>query len=325
MRVARTDVNAGENMKILLVGGLGFVGKYIVKLLSGSEHSLTVVSDAETVQRSQAFINQYALNVEVADIQDATRLEGIFAGEKPNAVVHLAALTGLVKCNENPSLTFSVNVFGTYNVIMACVACKSKLIFVSSREVYGETAMAESSEDDPLVPNNVYGLTKLLGERLVTWAASRYGLDYVILRLTNVYGPEGDQYNIQAMVRKVLTEGRVRLLGGSQKMNLIYVEDVAEAVRTCLIKPQASKQTFNVGSKEDLRVEDIVNRLVSTLGISVSIEREPMRLGETLNFRPNLSKIESVIGWQARTTFAEGLKRTVEWYREQHLHDQHPS
>lgn len=306
-------------MKVLLVGGLGFIGKHVVRLLSRSNTSLTVISDAKTSRKSQAFVKEFSLHVEEADIQDRSRLTEIMLREKPDAVVHLAALTGLMRCNENPSLAFSVNVYGTYNVVMACVASKSRLVFVSSREVYGETASGESCEDDPLVPNNIYGVTKLLGERLLIWAGQKFGLDYVILRLTNVYGPEGEQYNIQAMIRKAMTEGRIRLLGGNQRMNLIYVEDAAEAICRCLTEPQASGQIFNVGSQEDLAVEDIVGRLVSMLGISVGIDRGPMRAGETLNFRPSLDRIERELGWHARIGFGEGLRRTIEWYREKHL------
>jgi nucleoside-diphosphate-sugar epimerase len=264
-------------MKILLVGGLGFLGKHIIRRLVGSGNSLTIISDAECAQQNQAFIRRHGLHVEIADIQDANMLKEIVEREKPDAVVHLAALTGLVKCSENASLAFSVNVFGTYNVIMACVASKSRLIFMSSREVYGETTSVTSREDDPLIPNNIYGLTKLLGERILMWAASRYGLDYVVLRLTNLYGPEGEQYNIQAIIRKALTDGRVRLLGGSQVMNLIYVEDAAEATLRCLMNPQVSREVLNVGSRENFTVEDVVTRVVSMLDSSIIIDREPMR------------------------------------------------
>jgi len=302
-------------MEVLLVGGLGFIGKYIIRLLAESS-SLTVLSDAETVMKNQAFVKNYSLRVEVGDIQDGDRVKEVMIREKPDAVIHLAALTGLARCDKNPSLAFSINVFGTYNVIMGCVASKSKLVFISSREVYGETASDRTREEDPQVPNNLYGLTKLLGERLVLWAASRYGLDYTILRLTNVYGPGGDQYNIQVMLQKALKEGRIPILGGRQRANLICVEDVADVIAKCLVEPKASRQTFNVGSRDDMTVEEIVTRLVSSLDIPVKIDREAMRMGETMNFRPSLERIERILGWSARTTFAEGMRKTVEWYRD---------
>jgi UDP-glucose 4-epimerase len=97
-----------------------------------------------------------------------------------------------LRCNQDPTLAFSTNVLGTYNIIMGCVAAKSKLVFISSREVYGEgNPTARTTEETELKLNNVYGTTKMLGEQLVLWAKSRFGLKYTILRLTNVYGPGG--------------------------------------------------------------------------------------------------------------------------------------
>ncbi len=301
-------------LKVLLVGGLGFIGKHLIRVLGESTH-LSVIS--ETLTKNENFVDNDPLHVEVADIRDFDRLKEVMLKETPDVVVHLAALTGLIKCNENPSSAFSVNVHGTYNVVMACVATKSRLVFASSREVYGESSSGESREDDPLVPNNLYGLTKLLSEKLITWGAEKYGLNYVILRLTNVYGPGGEQYNIQAMIRKAMAEGKIQLLGGNQRLNLIYVEDVVEAIHKSLTEPRASRQIFNIGSRENLTVEDIAGRIVSALGTSVRIDHGPMRIGETLDFRPALDKAERVLGWRARISFDEGLRRTVEWYRQQ--------
>ena len=140
-------------------------------------------------------------------------------------------------------------------------------------------------------------------------------MDYTIVRLTNVYGPEGDQYNIQAMIGSAMSQAMIPIFGGSQRMNLIYVEDVAELIRRCLLDPRTSRQTFNVGSKDDVTIEELVSQLIAVTGVPVRIERKPMRPGETINFRPNLEKMES-LGYSARTTLSEGLKKTVTWYRD---------
>jgi UDP-glucose 4-epimerase len=300
-------------LKVLLIGGLGFVGRHLIRFLSGS-CDLAVFSDPIAAETYQSFSEAKGLRVIVGDITEGEAVRQLFATERPDAVVHLAALTGLAKCNENPSLAFSINVLGTYNIVMGCLTSRSKLIFVSSREVYGDSVTDQTSEDGPLLPNNVYGLTKFLGEKLVLWAASRHALDYTILRLTNVYGPEGDQYNIQAMISSAMSRGMIPIMGGNQRMNLIYVEDVAEAIAMCLKNPMSSKQTFNVGSGNDVTIEDLVTQLISELGMPVNIERHPMRSGETVSFKPNLSKIENVLGFKARTQLNDGLRRTVKWY-----------
>jgi UDP-glucose 4-epimerase len=302
-------------MRILLVGGLGFIGRHLVDKLRECGDA-TVLSTSEDTLKNAAFVESRGLHIEIGDIMDGAGIKKVMLRQRPDSVVHLAALTGISKCEENPSLAFAVNVLGTRNVVMGCVACGSKLVFISSREVYGEGADEPTREDDPLVPNNTYGLTKLLGERLVTWAASRHGLDHTILRVTNGYGPGGERLGIQTMIQKALTERKIAILGGHQEMNLIYVEDVAEAIQRCLFDARSSRQTFNIGGTETLSVEAIVSRLISLVDLPVKIERFPMREGETLNFQPSLEKIERALGFRPTVTLDEGLHRTVEWCKE---------
>jgi UDP-glucose 4-epimerase len=299
---------------VLLVGGFGFIGSHVIESLSGS-HSVMVLSDEEGVQKASHVYRAEQPTVEIGDIRDDSRVSEMMLKHRPEVVVHLAALTGIKRCNETPSLAFSTNVLGTYNVIMGCVACSSKLIFTSSREVYGETMSDLTREDDPLMPNNVYGVTKMLGERLVTWAASKYGLDYTILRLTNVYGPGGDQYNVQAMIRNALTEGKIRILGGTQELNLLYVKDAAETIRRCLMDARSSKQILNVGSRDDFSVAEIVQKLTSLLSVTPIIERFPMFDAETLRSRLCFQKLESLLQYRPSTALDEGLRETIEYYR----------
>jgi nucleoside-diphosphate-sugar epimerase len=98
-------------------------------------------------------------------------------------------------------------------------------------------------------------------------------------------------------------------------MNLIYIEDVVEVIRRCLTDPHASRQVFNVGSGYNISVEEIVSRIISILDIPVMIDRQPMRLGETLKFIPSVELLEKNMGYHALTTFEVGLRKTVEWYQ----------
>jgi len=300
-------------LEVLLVGGLGFIGKHIIRRLD--QCNLSVLSDVRGASDNAAFVKRCGLKVEVCDIRDGGQVREVMLRQRPEAVVHLAALTGIERCNVDPSLAFSVNVLGTYNVVMGCAACRARLIFISSREVYGETTFEKAREEDPLVPNNVYGITKLLGERLVAWAATKHNLDHVILRLTNVYGPGGDQYGVQKIIKEALSKGRIKILGGSQQMDFIYVEDVAEVVRRCLDDPRVSGQVFNVGSGEAISVEEMASKLVSLLDTSIQINRGPMREGETLRFVPSLERLDKALGYLPSTTLLTGLRKTIDWYR----------
>jgi len=301
-------------LKVLLTGGLGFIGRYVIMKLVGSNS--VIVLSRNSAEKDSEHNMAAQITIEMGDVKDASRVKEVMKKYHPESVVHLAALTGIRKCNENPSLAFMTNLLGTYNVVMECVANGSKLIFVSSREVYGDTATTSTREDAPLIPNNVYGVTKMLGERLVTWASSKYNLDYTILRLTNVYGPRGDKYNIQAMTWRALTKGRIQMFGGNQIMNLVYIEDVADVIGRCLTSPRVSREIFNVGSNDNMSVKELVSKIVSQLSIPVKIEKASMRFGETLNFRPNLEKLEKTLGYRCPTDFSTGLQKTIQWYEE---------
>jgi len=175
-------------VKILLVGGLGFIGKRFARRFS-DVHNIIIFDLKDDINRAGKITNKKII-LEEGSIEDK-KIDESISKHSPDAVIHLAALTGLKKCHENPKEAFLANVYGTFNVLNACIKAHSKLIFFSSREVYGETLSGQSSEDDPLAPNNTYGITKMIGENLVRYAGEKNNLDFTILRLTNVYGPGG--------------------------------------------------------------------------------------------------------------------------------------
>ena len=209
-------------MKVLLNGGLGFIGiRFIRKYFQ--EHEIIVYArkkDRPILNESDALKN---ITIEYGSIEDSS-LGSALEKHKPDVVVHLAALTGLKKCHDSPQLAFKTNVFGTYNLLKNCQS-GTKIIFISSREVYGETLNSKSKESDYTKPNNVYGITKMLAEQLVQLESQKNNLDYTILRLTNVYGPEGDQYGAQVIINDILKDKKVKIMGGSQRLNFVYVDD----------------------------------------------------------------------------------------------------
>ena len=174
-------------MKVFLNGGLGFIGRRFIKKFS-NQHDIIVCALNKDILAFQGEPFLKNIIIEEGTTEGKEILE-VMAKHKPDVVIHLAALTGLKKCHEDPELAFKINVHGTFNVLTACAKHCSKFIFISSREVFGETINDKSKEDDPLLPNNVYGITKMIGENLVKFFNEKYSLDFTILRLTNVYGP----------------------------------------------------------------------------------------------------------------------------------------
>ncbi len=235
---------------------------------------------------------------------------------KPDVVIHLAALSGLKKCYDNPKTAFSTNVYGTFNVINSCKKIGAKLIFCSTREVYGETLENKSKEDDPLIPNSVYGLTKMLAENLVKYAGQKYNLDYTILRPTNVYGPEGDKYGAEIIIKDAIREKKIRILVGTQKLNYVYVDDVADILNFVLKGENVSKQTFNIGSADTVTILEYAKQVFRSLNIEEKIEYLPMRKTETVYFVPDITKIQSLFGNFPKTSLKSGIEKTIKWYRD---------
>ena len=144
-------------MKVLLTGGLGFIGKRFIENFQNS-HDLIVFTTENSIKNFNP-TEIPKLIIEKGSIEDDS-FQKIMLKHKPEVVIHLAAKSGLKNCEENPESAFTCNVFGTYNVIKTCAEMNSKLIFISSREVYGETINESNKEDDPLFPNNIYRITK---------------------------------------------------------------------------------------------------------------------------------------------------------------------
>jgi len=299
-------------MKVFLVGGFGFIGKRFIRKFTDS-HEITVYATKQDIQNANKVLDLEKISIEEGLVEEQ-KLGEIVKKHNPDVVVHLAALTGLVKCHNNPEDAFKINVYGTHNVVNACIRASCKLIFISSREVYGETINDSSKEDDPMLPNNVYGLTKKIGEDLIRLASQKNGLDYTILRLTNVYGPDGDQYGAQVIIKKAISDGIIPILGGTQRLNYVYVDDVVDVINLVLDNEKSSKQIFNVGSKDTVTIDEYAKKVVESLGTDIKLEHKPMRETETSNFEPNLEKLGKVLGITPKTTLEDGIKNTIKWY-----------
>jgi len=299
-------------MKVFLIGGLGFIGKRFIRKFADS-HQIIVYATSQDFQNAKNVLDLGNITIEEGLVEEL-KLGDIIEKHSPDVVVHLAALTGLVKCHKDQENAFKINVFGTHNVVNACLRAQAKMIFISSREVYGETINDSSKEDDPSVPNNVYGLTKKIGEDTVQLAGKKNNLDYTILRLTNVYGPEGDQYGAQVIIKRAISEKIIPILGGTQRLNYVYVDDVVDVINLVFEHEKSSKQIFNVGSKDTVTIEEYAKKVVEIFGTDIKLDYKPMRETETSNFEPNLEKLEKVLGFTAKTSLESGIKNTIKWY-----------
>jgi len=293
-----------KKIRVLLVGGLGYIGRRFIEKFQ-NEFELIVFSKNQLTQ----FSPLKKIEVFFGLVSSNDVIESIIK-TKPDVVIHLASLTGLKKCEDNPDEAFNVNVNGTANVIKGCVKVDSKLIFLSSREVYGITKNFESHEDDKLEPINIYGQTKVKAEELIIDASTKNHLDYTILRLTNVYGPSTTS-GVNKIIFDAVKGKIVQIFGGERIFNLIYIDDVVQAIKLVLEKNQSTGKIYNVGSQGEITLNQLVKQLEIILKKDIIIEKFSQKDFENTFFRPNLKRIKDNIGFTAEMDLENGLKKTI--------------
>lgn len=292
-------------MRILITGAQGFVGRHLPGELAKEGHEVLLLD-----QESQPnILDLPGTEFLSADIGNYDALERVFESAKPNVVYHLAAVTGVAASYEQEELCLKTNVLGTYNVVKAAVKTgTSRIIFASSREVYGETKGRSTREDAETVPNNLYGLTKLMGEEIVRWLCCTQGCRYVIFRIANVYGPGGEKYGIHKILRKIEAGEAVNVMGGRQLMNFIYITDLTSACLKTLQSKRADNQVFNIAGPDTISIEKAVAMICRITGKRVPVVKSPMRSTETMRFIPNISKAKRLLGWYPRISFQQGIE-----------------
>ena len=295
-------------MKILLTGGFGYIGQTFFKKFNNFKYVIFSRTKSSNLEIPFDGISEHG-NVEEDAILD------IIKKHKPDVVIHLAALSGLKKCELNPSQAFLTNVLGTMNVAKACASERTRLIFLSSREIYGETLNDESSEDDLPSPVNIYGLTKSLSENIIKFFAKTNDLNYIILRLTNVYGFGGERRGVNRIIDTALTENTIQINGnGNQTLNFIHVNDVVDIIKQFIDTPSISNETFNVGTDETLTLNQFCDLVSKFLPQKITKEYFPKISYENQFFNPNIEKLKKTIKFNPKFNLENGLKQTIEFY-----------
>ena len=292
-------------MKILLTGGEGFVGSSIIKKFN-KEFDFIVISSKKKDSKKIA-------KTEYVSVSDKKIIK-IIENLNPDVVIHLAGLSGLKKCEMEPEKAFDINVNGTKNVVNGCLKINAKLIFISTREVYGSTINKESKENDSLQPINIYGKTKMEAEKIILNAAKNSELNYIILRLTNVYGPGSDS-GVNYMIRESLSKGKISVNGGEQVLNFIFIEDVIELIHLVLLNDKLFRQIFNIGTKDTISLKKFVEILIGLSNNKVDVEFGEKPYFESLFFRPDIKKQQNILGYNSKISLKEGINKTLQYMR----------
>jgi UDP-glucose 4-epimerase len=304
-------------MKVLVTGGAGFIGSHVVDRLVEEGHNVVVVDNLSSGKRKN--VNR-AASLYKLDVQSG-RLERVFRNERPNVVLHLAAQISVRRSVEDPVFDAQVNVLGTMNVLQQAVRHGTrKVVFSSSGgAIYGEQETYPAPESHTTKPLSPYGISKLCGEHYLSYFQRISGIQVVSLRYANVYGPrqdpEGEAGVVAIFIQKMLNNEQPIINGnGRQTRDFIFVDDVAEANLAAM--GQDSQGVYNVGTGAETSVNELFRVLAGLTGSACKEIHGPAKPGEQMRSVIDPSKIRQELGWDTKVELTEGLKKTVDFFRE---------
>jgi len=302
-------------MKVLVTGGAGFIGSAVTRVLLDEGHEVTVVDNLSKGFR--ALVPAGANFIE-GDLRDEARLPGWLRGH--DAVIHMAAFIEVGRSVEEPLVFAENNIINSVRLLEGMRrAGVGKIVFSSSATVYGTPERLPIRETDPLgVQSNPYGASKVATEAFVATYNQLFGMDALVLRYFNPYGPnelhEPETHAIPNFVRAALEKRPIPLYWkGEVVRDFIYVDDLARAHTAVL--PLSGLQYFNVGSETGTKIIDVVRTIFDIVGYETPIDDLGERPGDVPASYAWSEKIAAATGWRAQVPLRDGLARTVEWFR----------
>ena len=305
--------------KVLITGGAGFIGSNLADNLIAQGDDVVIVDNLFTGRLS--YINP-AAKFYLADIRTDI-IDNIFAIEKPEIVIHLAAQMSVPFSVEQPRLDLDINLNGLLNLLDASVKYEvKKFVFSSSGgTVYGDTQYPVD-ETALLKPFPPYAITKTTSEHYLNFYRKQYGLNYVILRFANVYGPRQVSAHESGVVT-IFTEKFLRKepaviysfphQKGGMKRDYVFVSDVVNALTKAM--HFNGSDVFNIGTAIPTETLNILNTLAEILDYTIDYKIEPPRDGDLEETYLIVDKAEKILGWKPEINLKEGLKKTVDYFK----------
>ena len=302
-------------MRLLVCGGAGFIGSNFVRQRLAEYGDDITVLDKLTYAGRRENLEGLDVRLIVGGIEDAEKVAE--AIEDADAVVNFAAETHVDRSITEPDAFVNTHALGTYVLLEAARARGLRYVQVSTDEVYGSIEEGSFTEESPLQPSSPYSATKAGADLLVASYHHTYGLEALICRGSNNYGPyQYPEKLIPLMVLNALHGDKLPVYGdGMQVRNWIYVEDFARGIGTVLERGVPG-EVYNVGGPDEAPNLEVVKKIIEYTGASDElIEYVTDRPGHDRRYSLGSEKVKS-LGWEAQVRFADGLERTVAWYRE---------
>jgi UDP-glucose 4-epimerase len=303
-------------MKILVTGGAGFIASHVVDLYVENGYDVAVLDNLSTGKKE--FVNKKAKFFQ-ADICDEDKVGRILKTFKPDVVNHHAAHIQVGYSVENPQFDAKNNILGLLNIMQAAndVGVKKVIMASTGGAMYGnkQTPFTETMQEEPLSP---YGVSKRAGELYLNYYHEQYGIPYIALRYSNVYGPRQNPHGesgVIAIFSEMIAEGKQPVIhgDGTHTRDYVYVSDVAQAnlsaLKTNFVGP------INIGTGREIATNQVFQQVVAEFGVDLEEKHGPARPGEQVTSSLNCKRAKEVLGWEPSVKFEEGVKKVVEWYQ----------
>jgi len=299
--------------RALVTGGAGFIGSALVRALAAAGFDARVLDDLSS--GDPANLEGTGAELVRGDVRDLDLVVGAARG--CDVVFHLAAGAGVVESMNDPLTNFDQNGRGTLTALEAARRAEvPRLVFSSSNAPLGENAYP-ASEDKPVAPLSPYGASKATGEAYCSAFHGAYGMDAVVVRFSNAYGPRSAHKGnvIPLFIRRIRAGEELVLYGdGSQTRDFVFCEDLARGLVAAATTPGVGGQIFQLASGVETSLARLIELIGETAGETPRVRREPPRQGEIRRNYSLIDKARTVLGYSPRVELREGLQRTWDWF-----------
>ena len=303
-------------MKILVTGGAGFIGSNFVRIAIGSGHQVTVLDDLSVGDV------RYLAGLPVRCVEGSILDETLVRAEVAvhDAVVHLAAQSGVPRSLDNPRGDCQLNVIGTLNVLEGCRRARTgrngpRFVFASSNAVLGRQTPPATEQQAPL-PISPYGASKLAGEAYCLAYHGSWGMSTIALRFGNVYGPYSAHKKsaVAKFLGDIFTTGSITIDGdGLQTRDFVYVDDLCRAL-LCAVQSPVEGEVFQIATGAETSIYALSEMIQETVGRPIESRRAQARSGDARRNFSSIAKAAAMLDWRPQVPLEEGLRLTYQWF-----------
>ena len=313
--------------KIIVTGGLGFIGSNLIELLLKNKYyviNIDKVTYSSNFYNTEKFRKLKNYKFIKCDIKDK-KIYKIFLKFKPSCIFNLAAETHVDRSIDNPQSFIQSNIVGVYNLLECFKRFSSKfntkLIHISTDEVYGDVLNGRSSENSPYKPSSPYAASKAASDHLVYSYVRTFKIPAVVTNCSNNYGPkQHPEKLIPKLIYNIINNLPLPIYGnGTNSREWIYVKDHCEALIKVFLKGKIG-EFYNIGSNKNLNNLEVTKKLLDNskkllkIGKNVKINFVKDRPGHDIRYALNSNKIKSELNWKINTNFEDGILNTLKWY-----------